>query len=434
MRVIILGGGIAGLGTAYYLKKYNYRPVIIEKEPALGGLASSYKIDNFWIEKYYHHFFQTDKHTIKLIRELNLKEIWPPATKTGCFYDKAYPFNSPIDLLFFKPLSILDRLKFGVNILRTSEIKNFDRLDKITAREWFTKIWGERIYEKIFKHFLQIKFGSSINKISAAFASSRIRTRTRSGTSKGERFGYIQGGLQKLFDSLSEKLDDSLIHLNSEIMEIKKLDKGFSIKFKKANKVYRLKCDYVVNTLPLPIFIKIVKNFPEDFIENLRKIEYEAILCVILGLKKRLSKFYWLISMSPKIPFGGIIEHTNFIPPSHYNGQHIAYVFKYLNETEPLWKTSDKEIVELYTKHLKKMFPDFRKEDILWSRVSRDKYATPVFVVNYSSITPETKTEINGLYLCGSFQVYPFDRNLNTILNLSYKTAKTILKDSGAGV
>jgi protoporphyrinogen oxidase len=66
MTTIIIGGGLAGLAAAYKLTGKD-KIIIIEKEPDPGGMASSYKIDNYSIEQYYHHIFASDKELISLI-------------------------------------------------------------------------------------------------------------------------------------------------------------------------------------------------------------------------------------------------------------------------------------------------------------------------------------------------------------------------------
>ena len=38
VRVVIIGGGISGLSTAYYLNKAGIRSTIIEPQPRLGGV------------------------------------------------------------------------------------------------------------------------------------------------------------------------------------------------------------------------------------------------------------------------------------------------------------------------------------------------------------------------------------------------------------
>ena len=60
--------------------------------------------------------------------------------------------------------------------------------------------------------------------------------------------------------------------------------------------------------------------------EKINKIKYQAVICATLGLKKNLSKYYWVNISSDDIPFHGVIEHTNFILSKNYHNNKIAIV------------------------------------------------------------------------------------------------------------
>lgn len=115
MKTIIIGGGITGLTLAYKLTQAGKKVVLLEKDESLGGLLASYKIKNYYIEKYYHHFFGGDETLISLLKELGLenKILWLKA-KTGYLIDgRIYPLNTPLEILKFPPLSFLDKIRLA---------------------------------------------------------------------------------------------------------------------------------------------------------------------------------------------------------------------------------------------------------------------------------------------------------------------------------
>ena len=126
-------------------------------------------------------------------------------------------------------------------------------------------------------------------------------------------------------------------------------------------------------------------------------------------------------------PFGGVIEHTNFIDKSNYNNQHIVYLFNYLESESEKWKLTDKKIVDEYLDGLKDLFPDFSKKDVLWFKVFKDWLATPIYEVNYGKYMPNIKTPVKGLYFAGVFKTYPLNRNMDTALKSGIETAKEII-------
>ena len=57
---MIVGGGYGGLAAAYELALAGKKPVVFEAEKYLGGLAGSFDADGVRLEKFYHHWFNSD--------------------------------------------------------------------------------------------------------------------------------------------------------------------------------------------------------------------------------------------------------------------------------------------------------------------------------------------------------------------------------------
>ena len=124
-KIAIVGGGISGLSAAYFAARKGIRVDVFEKCDRLGGLAASFNFDNLIIEKFYHFICFGDDNLIKLANRLKIdnKIIFKP-TKTAFFYNgKYYPFGSPFDLMKFSPLPILQRLRFGQNVIKSKYLK-----------------------------------------------------------------------------------------------------------------------------------------------------------------------------------------------------------------------------------------------------------------------------------------------------------------------
>ena len=92
-----------------------------------------------------------------------------------------------------------------------------------------------------------------------------------------------------------------------------------------------------------------------------------------------------------------------------------------------MWKMTDKEIVGVYLDGLCKIFNGFKKDAVLWSRVYRNEYATPLYEKSYLTIMPPLKSSVRGLYLSGTFQSYPVN-DYNNVVRLAKEVVEEIGK------
>lgn len=70
--VVIIGGGISGLSTAYYLAKRGIASTLIESRPRLGGVIHTEQVDGCTIEAGPDSFISAKPAALELIRELGL--------------------------------------------------------------------------------------------------------------------------------------------------------------------------------------------------------------------------------------------------------------------------------------------------------------------------------------------------------------------------
>lgn len=430
---IIIGGGFAGLSAAYRLLKHGIKPLIIEKESLLGGQASCYKIENFWIEKFYHHFFTHDTEAIALVKELGKENdlIWN-RSRMGFFSNKRlYNFTTPLDLLKFSEIGFLDRLKFGLFPFLARRNVCYDKLDTLSAEEWLNRKIGSSAYKKIITTLMKSKFGLHMDDISAAFLMGRIEARLQSRTKflSKEMLGYYKGGLQNFVSALKKSICDlgGDIKLNAEAEEIIiKDDCDFVVKT--AQKEY-VNCKSIIVTLPMPSINKLITPYA-NISAYLAQFSYVPVVCLCAGIKEKLSDHYWLNILSEEIPFGLVVEHTNLVPASYYNGTQIIYLSGYCNTSSPLFKMSEEEIFDYYMHGLKKIFPSFLDNKILWWRVSRDPFASPVFTKNFNKRLSQLKAKLpRGFYLAGNILTYPQSRNVNNAIKSGTDAARKIIQD-----
>ena len=195
----------------------------MKKQMNFGGMAKCIEYNNTKIEKHYRHIFKSDKYVIELLKEFDLinKMKWNKTKMAYYAKDKGlYEFGTPISLLKYKPLTFIEKVRFGISIIKIKLIKDYKNIEKYTAESWLKKNCGNNVYEKIWEPLLITKFGKQKDKISMAWLWGKINLRSSSSTAKGEKLGYLED-LKKIYDDpISHFKEIAKQRSNDEINEL----------------------------------------------------------------------------------------------------------------------------------------------------------------------------------------------------------------------
>ena len=98
------------------------------------------------------------------------------------------------------------------------------RFERITATEWLTKFYGKPAYQILWEPLLKAKFGNDADKISMAWFWARIKKRST-------RLGYLEGGFPVLIDSLVEKIrgNGGRAFINCRVGRVKATKEGIDV-------------------------------------------------------------------------------------------------------------------------------------------------------------------------------------------------------------
>ncbi|MDD4785340.1 MAG: FAD-dependent oxidoreductase [Candidatus Shapirobacteria bacterium] len=391
-RAAIIGAGIGGLVTGYELKKKGYEVRIFEKEKEIGGLLGDFKMSDQRLEKTYHHIFKTDKEIINLIEELGLSDKlkWHKSS-VALFYDGIfYPFSGVIDLLKFKELDLISKIRLGIVYLWLKFDKNFSKYENVTATDWMKKWAGKEAYKVIWKPLLKGKFHNYADKISMAWLWARIHTRGGSTNEKGEEvLGYMEGGFGQIINKLAEKLEIKLSY-KVESKKLKELEKDF---------------DLIIDT------------------RRTKNVDYIGAVDLVFSSTQSLSKYYWHNINDLKSPFLVLVQHTNLMGNKNYNDKNIYYLGTYVPQDHKYFKISDKEIEKEFFDYLKKIKPEFDEKQIRERKIFRMKNAQHIVVLSYK--VPSYKVNKN-YYQLNFAQIYPEDRGINFAVKEARKLIKMI--------
>ena len=425
MRIGIVGGGIAGLTAGYRLSQAGHQVAVFEALRVLGGQARTFPVNGARLECYYHHLFPSDSAAVNLIGELGLgsKLAWLPS-KVGYFCGGSiYDFVTPLDLLSFRPLSLMSRLVLGLQSLWLQSFGDWRKLERITAKEWILRWGGRAVYDLVWGALLRAKFGDHADRVSMAWLWGKIvvRRSLRGGGIGKETLGYMMGSFQQPIDSLASRIKSAggEVHAGSPVERVRVA--GGSVRgllVRQGEEMVDRAFDAVILTVPSPLVPIMAPELPEDYAKPLRDLRYQAVMVLVLKLGQSLSRIYWLNLPEPDIPLVGAIEHTNYIGPEHYNGARLLYLSNYLSADDPRFDLTKEELLAYYTPYLQRINPDFDLSWVQGSWLFRDAYGQPVIEINYSRKIPPHRTPIQGLFLANTSQIYPEDRGVNYSVRL----------------
>lgn len=425
----IIGGGMMGMTLALRLAQQGQRVTLFEAAPDLGGLVSSWKMDDVEWDKFYHVILLSDSYTRGILREIGLDDSvkWVE-TKTGFYMDgKLHSMSDTMEFLKFPALSLFDKFRLGLTILVASRIKNWKRLEKIPVTAWLRKWSGRNTYNKIWLPLLKAKLGDTYSKTSAVFiwaTIQRLYGARRSGLKK-EMFGYVPGGYKLVTETFKKKLLDMGVDIKTGHVATEVKAAGGSKLHAVFTDGIKYEFDKIVSTLPSSASAKLCSGLTENEINRLNKIEYMGVICVAVLLRKPVSPFYITNITDTWVPFTGVIEMSALVDKAYFNGYSLVYLPKYVLSTDAVFTKSDEEIRSYFIANFRKMYPDFSEDDIRFAGVARARHVITVLAENYSENLPAVTTSVPGYYIVNTSHI--LDGTLN--VNETIKVAETKLKE-----
>jgi len=184
---------------------------------------------------------------------------------------------------------------------------------------------------------------------------------------------------------------------------------------------------------------RLAPDLPPDYLGQLRQLKSMGAVVLTLALKRQLMPHtYWLNlpARSPdqrqnEFPFMALVEHTNYVPPEHYGGDHLIYCGDYVRPEHRYFSMSQDELLETFLPSLKKINPAFEPDWVRRSWLFRATYAQPVPQVGHSAHIPPLRTPLAGLYFASMSQVYPWDRGTNYAVEMGRRVAGMVHEDEG---
>lgn len=434
MNIAIIGAGIAGLAAAYDLARAGHQVTVYEAAPEPGGLAAGFRDPNWdWpLEKYYHHWFQSDSDVLGLINEIGAShKVFFPRPVTALWHkQQEHPFDSPIAALKYPGISWPAKIRFGFVALYLRLTQQWSPLEQETVEEWALRWMGREAYRELWQPLLVGKFGDHYREVNMAWFWARLYKRS-------SKLGYFQGGFQGFADALTEQVTSlgASLRLQTPVEAIDPNPAG-GITVRAGGEITNY--GTVISTVAPGLLARMAPSLPETYLSSLKELKSMGAQVLILALKQQLlGKTYWLnlparspVKAENPYPFLALVEHTNYVDRKYYGGDHIVYCGDYLGAEHPFMQLSKQELLELYLPALSDFNPRFSPDWVRTSYLFRTNYAQPIPPVNHSQNIPPLETPIPGLYSASMSQVYPWDRGTNYAVEIGRRVARLVMQQN----
>ncbi|HYN87522.1 MAG TPA: NAD(P)/FAD-dependent oxidoreductase [Ardenticatenaceae bacterium] len=429
MNVAIIGAGFAGLAAGYELQKAGHRVVLFDGAAQAGGLASGFKATHWeWpLERFYHHLFTSDDVIINFTQEVGFGDhlLFRRPLTAFVYKDRPYPFDTPLAVLRYPGLSLVEKLRTGLPVLYLRLQRDWRPLERVTADAWMRRVMGASAYHKTWEPLLIGKFGRHYQDVPMSWFWARIFKRT-------PRLVYYAGGFQAFADHLVKVVEGrgGAVHLNTRVQRLRPDGDGWMVASDQGERFF----DRVIATAPPNMMERLVPELPNSYLASLRELKSLGAVVMVVALKQRLTDGYYWINLDKRdFPMLALVEHTNMIDPAHYGGDHLVYLGDYLPADHAYFGYDAGRLFEVYETSLRRFNPAYTRDWVREKWLFKASYAQPVVPLNYSSQIPSLRTPLAGLYFASMSQVYPWDRGTNYAVELGQKVAATLLSDGEPG-
>ena len=349
-RIIIIGGGLAGVSAGYHLAEYD--PILFEKEAAIGGLCRSFTQDGFTFDCTGHLIHLRNTYTKELVSTI-LPDAFTAHERRAAIYSKStttpYPFQAntyglPPEVVKECVIGFVDSMQANAN----GGPKNF--------HDWIMQTFGRGIAkhfmlpynEKFWKHDLRTFTSDwvswSIPKPTLEEVVNGALGLTNKAMGYNPKFIYPKvGGIDCLPQALANRLQRVRTNESVEYIDPKK-------KYIRMTSGVEEPYDFLISSVPLPLAFMMLKETPDTLVAAAEKLHAISVLNINLGINRpNISDQHWIYFPEGEYIFSRIGFPMNFsrsVAPAETSSIYIE-ITHLPNDTINLEAAFERSILDL---------------------------------------------------------------------------------------
>ena len=120
---------------------------------------------------------------------------------------------------------------------------------------------------------------------------------------------------------------------------------------------------------------------------------------------------------------------TALVDSKNFDGNALVYLPQYLTQSSSNWAMDDEQVIEDCLLGLEKMYPEFKRSDVVSSSVARAKKVLAISTLDYSSKRrPPQDTSLANVSILNSAQIANGTLNVNETLGIVNDNLDTLLE------
>ena len=409
-KIVILGGGLAGLSAAWKLAEAGFKVDLIEKEKNVGGMSATIKKNGYLFDYGGHRFITKRKDVIKEIKKLVGKDFRIGIRKTQyLLWGKR--LNYPLELGdLIKKVNPFVSIKCISDYILMAIKNKFSNLPEDNFESWVVKRFGRHLYNIFFGQYTAKIWGMPPSKLSRDWAAQRIsilnlwdairqmivkpkedpRTYTK-------KYYYCNYGIGQIAEKMEERILKSggSIHFDTIPTKIN-ISNNYvkSIVIKNSKSTKELECDFLINTIPLTDTVNLISPvIPTPIANASKKLRYRAITFLFMTLdQEKISDNDALYVPEPKYIFFRIEQYKfwsmKMVPSKDKTSLCLEIgCFK----GDEIWNSKEEDLFKEAIKGLKDA-KLINNENVISSYfIKRLDYVYPVFEIGYEQYAKELR-------------------------------------------